>query len=204
MSLNSMQRWVQEFHGTYGAPIGMEPNLIPGERAALRCDLIDEEFTELQKGIDTADLVEIADALGDLLYVVFGTAVEYGIDMQLIVEEIHRSNMSKLGSDGLPIYREDGKVLKGPDYFKPNIAAVLASQPVISQDPYEEDEIADPSDIRVGDVVENVAVEGLDWRAVVAVSYTMLVLNLPGTNPEDSETWVWMPKNRFEVRRRGA
>lgn len=116
---------VKEFHKTYGQPVAKEPGLITKERLELRTSLIEEEFSEFQDAADDGDLVGVADALGDLIYVVNGAAVEYGIDLDRVVREIHRSNMSKLGEDGKPIYREDGKVLKGDNYSPPNLKPIL-------------------------------------------------------------------------------
>lgn len=116
---------VKEFHETYGQPIAKEPGLIGSSRSTLRADLIEEEFDEFRQAVSDRDIVEIADALGDLIYVVNGAAVEYGIDLDRVVQEIHRSNMSKLGEDGKPIYREDGKVIKGPNYSPPNLKPIL-------------------------------------------------------------------------------
>lgn len=121
----SMQESVQEFHEKFGAPVALEPTLIPKERAILRIRLIQEELQEYADAVDSGDLVEIADALGDLLVVVFGTAVEHGINMGPVFSHIMESNMSKLGEDGKPILREDGKILKGPGYFAPDIAPIL-------------------------------------------------------------------------------
>jgi predicted HAD superfamily Cof-like phosphohydrolase len=86
-----------------------------------------EENEEYLEAAENNDLVEVADALGDMLYILCGTIIEHGMQDKIteVFEEIQRSNMSKLGSDGLPIFREDGKVLKGPDYFKPNIEEIL-------------------------------------------------------------------------------
>jgi predicted HAD superfamily Cof-like phosphohydrolase len=86
-----------------------------------------EENEEYLEAAENNDLVEVADALGDMLYILCGTIIEHGMQDKIteVFEEIQRSNMSKLGSDGLPIFREDGKVLKGPDYFKPNIQNIL-------------------------------------------------------------------------------
>ena len=92
----------------------------------LRLDLIEEELDELQLGIDNQDIVEVADALTDLLYVVYGAGQAFGIDLDECFQEVHCSNMSKLGEDGRPIKREDGKVMKPSTYFPPNIASVLA------------------------------------------------------------------------------
>lgn len=116
---------VREFHAVFGHPIANTPGLIPRSRAALRHALIAEELQEFYEAIAADDLVEIADALGDLMYVVHGAAIEYGIPLDDAFREIHDSNMSKLGEDGKPIHREDGKVLKGPNFDEPKIAAVL-------------------------------------------------------------------------------
>ena len=93
----------------------------------LRFNLMDEENREYLEAAGNNDLVEVADALGDMLYILCGTILEHGMQYKIeeVFEEIQRSNMSKLGSDGKPIYREDGKVLKGPNYFKPNIQSIL-------------------------------------------------------------------------------
>ena len=92
----------------------------------LRVDLIEEELDELQLGIDNQDIVEVADALTDLLYVIYGAGQAFGIDLDECFQEVHLSNMSKLGEDGRAIKREDGKVLKPNTYFPPDIASVLA------------------------------------------------------------------------------
>ena len=124
----NIQALVQEFHETFGHPVALTPGLIPKERAAFRVSLIEEELQELKDAIEAGDLVEIADALGDLEVVVNGTALEYGIRMPEVVREIHASNMSKLGEDGEPIYREDGKILKGANFWHPRIDVVLEGQ----------------------------------------------------------------------------
>ena len=92
----------------------------------LRVDLIEEELDELQLGIDNQDIVEVADALTDLLYVIYGAGQAFGIDLDECFQEVHCSNMSKLGQDGRVIKREDGKVMKPNTYFPPDIASVLA------------------------------------------------------------------------------
>ena len=120
-----MTQQVEEFHRTYGMPVKDYPILAPRTRAQLRLSLIYEETLEFATAIEEQDIVEVADALGDLIYVVIGAALEYGIPIDSVVEEIHRSNMSKLDENGKPIYREDGKVLKGPNYFPPDIKKVL-------------------------------------------------------------------------------
>ena len=93
----------------------------------LRFNLMKEENEEYLAAANANDLVEVADALGDMLYILCGTIIEHGMQHKIeeVFDEIQRSNMSKLGEDGEPIYREDGKVLKGPNYFKPNIEAIL-------------------------------------------------------------------------------
>lgn len=95
----------------------------------LRYKLMREENEEYLEAANDGDLVEVADALGDMLYILCGTIIEHGLQYKIeeVFEEIQRSNMSKLGEDGEPIYREDGKVLKGPNYFKPNIKEILES-----------------------------------------------------------------------------
>jgi len=118
---------VAEFHKTYSAYISDRPQLPSPEVRELRYKLLKEEWEEYVEAESNHDLVEIADALGDMLYIIHGTAVSYGIPINEIFEEIHRSNMSKLGEDGKPIRREDGKVMKGPNYFKPDIAGIINS-----------------------------------------------------------------------------
>ena len=102
------------------ADLGLDKNL-------LRYELMREENEEYLEAAKNNDLVEVADALGDMLYILCGTIIEHGMQDKIeeVFAEIQRSNMSKLGEDGEPIYREDGKVLKGPNYFKPNIKAIL-------------------------------------------------------------------------------
>lgn len=118
---------VEEFHKAFGAPIATSPTLISTGRDVLRWELMREELQEYSDAINNYDIVEVGDALGDMLYILCGTILEHGMQHKIdeVFNEIHRSNMSKLGEDGKPIYREDGKILKGPGYFKPNIAKVL-------------------------------------------------------------------------------
>lgn len=125
---NPMQEQVREFHAAFGAPIADKPTLIPTDRASLRYKLIKEELEEYAVALRAGDLTEIADALGDLLYVVFGAAIEHGIDLAPVVDDIHRSNMSKLGDDGKPIYRADGKILKGSSYSPPDLKPIITAQ----------------------------------------------------------------------------
>ncbi|MEO6348131.1 MAG: nucleoside triphosphate pyrophosphohydrolase family protein [Aquaticitalea sp.] len=104
------------------ANLGTEKNL-------LRYELMREENDEYLEAANTDNLVEVADALGDMLYILCGTIIEHGLQHKIeeVFDEIQRSNMSKLGENGEPIYREDGKVLKGPNYFKPDILKILNS-----------------------------------------------------------------------------
>jgi len=99
------------------------------DKNTLRFNLMKEENEEYLEAAQNNDLVEVADALGDMLYILCGTIIEHGMQHKIedVFNEIQRSNMSKLGADGQPIYREDGKVLKGPSYFKPNIKNILES-----------------------------------------------------------------------------
>jgi predicted HAD superfamily Cof-like phosphohydrolase len=96
--------------------------------ASLRVALLEEEVGEFVAASERQDLVGIADALADIVYVAYGTALTYGIDLDAVLHEVHRSNMSKLGSDGKPLIRDDGKVLKPEGYFPPDIESVLRLQ----------------------------------------------------------------------------
>jgi len=142
---------VREFHRVYDMPVYDSPHRPSSERVSLRVGLILEEFCELLSGVydsgsktwtsiysttiknalppskdpEGYNEVEVADALADLVYVIYGMALELGIPLDDVLEEVHRSNLSKLGEDGKPIYREDGKVMKGPNFFEPNIRKVL-------------------------------------------------------------------------------
>lgn len=124
----NMQEMVREFHETFGAPVAETPRLIPADRAELRIALIREELDELIVAEAQGNLVEIADALGDLLYVVLGAGVEHGISLLPVVKEIHASNMSKADENGNPILREDGKILKGVNFFDPRLDIILEEQ----------------------------------------------------------------------------
>ncbi len=119
---------VQEFHTAYKLGYLESPKANLGEaKNMLRFNLMKEENEEYLEAANNNDMVEVADALGDMLYILCGTIIEHGMQHKIeeIFNEIQRSNMSKLGEDGEPIYREDGKVLKGPNYFKPKIAEIL-------------------------------------------------------------------------------
>ena len=119
---------VNEFHKTFG--IGEAPDkpvLLDEEEYVLRHNLMDEENSEYYFACQNKDIIEIADALGDQLYILCGTILKHGLQHKIdeVFNEIQRSNMSKLGSDGKPIFREDGKIEKGENYFKPNIKLIL-------------------------------------------------------------------------------
>lgn len=119
---------VHEFHTAFKLGIKNKPTTDIGEdRKLLRYKLMREENEEYLEAANNNDLIEVADALGDMLYILCGTIIEHGMQDKIdeVFNEIQRSNMSKLGEDGKPIYREDGKVLKGPNYFKPNIEGIL-------------------------------------------------------------------------------
>jgi predicted HAD superfamily Cof-like phosphohydrolase len=123
---------VADFHQAFGLGISQQPRADLGpEKNLLRFNLMDEENREYLEAASRGDLVEVADALGDMLYILCGTILEHGMQYKIeeVFEEIQRSNMSKLGADGKPVYREDGKVLKGPNYFRPDIRAILDREP---------------------------------------------------------------------------
>tara|TARA_B100000424_G_scaffold19650_1_gene14129 strand:+ start:943 stop:1338 length:396 start_codon:yes stop_codon:yes gene_type:complete len=117
---------VRDFMTTFGQEVKTVPEFPSEDIQKLRDELIHEEFNEF---LAADNLVDIADALTDLLVVIYGAGHAYGIDLDECFKEVHRSNMSKLGEDGKPIYREDGKVLKGPNYSEPNLEAVLNTHP---------------------------------------------------------------------------
>lgn len=119
---------VKLFHNTYGLGVSEDLKANLGkQKNNLRFELMKEENEEYLEAVQNNDIVEIADALGDMLYILCGTILEHGLQhkIEAVFDEIQRSNMSKLGEDGKPIYREDGKVMKGPNYFKPNFEAIL-------------------------------------------------------------------------------
>lgn len=114
------------FHLAFEMTVNYTPTVISMSEATLRYTLMQEELAEVDQAMadvspDGQGLPQLAKELADLLYVVYGTAVAYGIDIDRVFTEVHKSNMSKLGRDGRPVYREDGKVLKGPDYQPPNL-----------------------------------------------------------------------------------
>ena len=126
--MESKIKAVELFHNSFGLGVEQKPKADLGkEKNKLRFNLMDEENREYLEAADNNDLVEVADALGDMLYILCGTILEHGMQYKIeeVFEEIQRSNMSKLGANGKPIYREDGKVLKGPNYFKPDIQTII-------------------------------------------------------------------------------
>ena len=120
---------VTAFHTAFKIGHREQPKADLGEaKNTLRFNLMKEENAEYIEAAQNNDMVEVADALGDMLYILCGTIIEHGMQYKIeaVFDEIQRSNMSKLGADGAPIYREDGKVLKGPNYFKPKIKEIIA------------------------------------------------------------------------------
>lgn len=119
---------VQEFHEAFGLGVKEEPTAnIDLKKVQLRYELMKEENEEYLEAVRNGDLLEVADALGDMLYILCGTIIEHGFQnkIEAVFDEIQRSNMSKLGEGGRPLYREDGKVLKGPNYSPPNLKKIL-------------------------------------------------------------------------------
>ena len=112
---------VKTFMETYGQEVNKTPSFPDDKIIQLRIDLIKEELKEFQEAIKDKNLLEIADALTDILYVTYGAGYAYGINLDKCFKEVQRANMSKLGNDGKPIYNEKGKVMKGPNYSEPNL-----------------------------------------------------------------------------------
>ena len=113
------------FMTTFGQEVKKKPSLSSDKINNLRINLIQEELNEFKEAISNKDLKEAADALTDILYVTYGAGHAFGINLDNCFDEVQRSNMSKLGNDGKPIYNEHGKVMKGPNYFKPNLNKFL-------------------------------------------------------------------------------
>ena len=113
------------FMSTFGQEVKKKSSLSSEKINTLRLSLIQEELEELTKAIKENDILEVADALTDILYVTYGAGHSFGIDLDKCFDEVQKSNMSKLGEDGNPIYNEAGKVMKGPNYFKPNLSKYL-------------------------------------------------------------------------------
>ena len=113
---------VRKFMKTFGQEVREKPGFPDDKITSLRYDLITEEIGELKVAMENKDIKEVADALTDILYVTYGAGHAFGIDLDKCFEEVQNSNMSKLGENGKPIYNESGKVMKGPNYFKPNLS----------------------------------------------------------------------------------
>lgn len=130
MSFQEHIKRVEEFHNSFNITNHHRPNLLSQNEYELRYNLIKEENEEYLNACKNKDIIEIADALGDILYIALGTLLKHGLQYKIdeIFEEIHKSNMSKLGEDGKPIYREDGKVLKSTNYFRPDIKRILNNE----------------------------------------------------------------------------
>jgi len=113
---------VGDFMEAFGQEVLYIPTMPDFNLAALRLDLIEEEVQELRDGLGKKSMLEVADALTDILYVVYGAGHAFGLDLDDCFHEVHRSNMTKLGEDGRPMYRDDGKVMKGPNYEEPDLS----------------------------------------------------------------------------------
>ena len=117
---------VGTFMKTFGQEVKTKPSFSSDKINNLRIDLIKEELDELQVAMKNNDLLEVADALTDILYVTYGAGHAFGIDLDKCFDEVQNSNMSKLGENGKPIYNESGKVMKGPNYFKPDLSKFVS------------------------------------------------------------------------------
>ena len=117
---------VGTFMKTFGQEVKTNPSFSSDKINKLRVDLIKEELDELQEAMKNNDLLEVADALTDILYVTYGAGHAFGIDLDKCFDEVQNSNMSKLGENGEPIYNESGKVMKGPNYFKPDLSKFIS------------------------------------------------------------------------------
>ena len=116
---------VKTFMETFGQEVKTKPSFSTDKINSLRYDLIKEELEELKVAMENKDLLEVADALTDILYVTYGAGHAFGINLDKCFEEVQNSNMSKLGEDNKPIYNDTGKVMKGPKYFKPNLTKFI-------------------------------------------------------------------------------
>ena len=117
---------VGTFMKTFGQEVKTKPSFSSDKINNLRIDLIKEELDELQEAMKNNDLLEVADALTDILYVTYGAGHAFGVDLDKCFDEVQNSNMSKLGENGEPIYNESGKVMKGPNYFKPDLSKFVS------------------------------------------------------------------------------
>ena len=116
---------VKNFMETFGQEVKSRPSFSSNKINILRYNLIKEELDEFKQALDNKDLLEVADALTDILYVTYGAGHAFGIDLDACFDEVQNSNMSKLGLDGKPIFNDQGKVMKGPNYFKPDLSKYI-------------------------------------------------------------------------------
>ena len=126
--MNKQIKYVEEFHRIYKLGNSEKPiGKLENQKENLRFELMKEENDEYLEAAKNGDIVEVADALGDMMYILCGTIIEHGMQhiIEEVFDEIHRSNLSKLDENGNPIYREDGKVIKGPNYFPPDIKKII-------------------------------------------------------------------------------
>lgn len=125
--MNRQIEQVKRFHQAFGHPVRQKPTHLSEERIEMRIDILREEISELEEAMLEQNIVNVADAIIDSIYILIGHALEFGIAHRLeeCFDEVQRSNMSKLGEDGLPIYREDGKIMKGPKYSPPALAEII-------------------------------------------------------------------------------
>ena len=119
---------VKDFMDVFGQEVKTKAEFPDINTSTLRLKLINEEYKELVESMEQQDLIGVADALTDLLYVVYGAGLAFGINLDECFDEVHRSNMWKLDSNGNPIYREDGKVMKSPNYFEPNLEKIIRNE----------------------------------------------------------------------------
>lgn len=146
-----VQSLVWEFHEVFGLPRAGAPTAdIPSGLVQLRQRLLEEEVGEVCEALEAGNLIEIADGLADLVYVAYGTAITFGIDLDEVIAEVHRANMSKLGPGGRPRMREDGKVLKGLCYSPPDVESLLQRQARASSDRERHDFLGECSSCREG------------------------------------------------------
>ncbi len=122
-NFNSVKKFMEKF----GQEIKTKAEFPSDKTVKLRYNLIKEELEEFEQALQDKNLTEVADSLTDILYVTYGAGVAFGIDLDKCFDEVQKSNMSKLGADGKPIYNKDGKVMKGPKYFKPNLSKFIKS-----------------------------------------------------------------------------
>ena len=123
--MNNFEK-VKKFMQTFGQEVKSKPSFPNDKIIKLRYELIEEELSELRAAIKDKDITEVADALTDILYVTYGAGHSFGINLDRCFEEVQNSNMSKLSSDGKPIYNDNGKVMKGPNYFKPDLTKFIS------------------------------------------------------------------------------